>query len=115
MLARMVLMPDHRDMDIPQIQAAFYDVFDQAVLFHGFTDYMRDYDVFVYAAADPRAGSGRSTCDTGSPAASGQQRHPSCRPPPGAGRWITGLPIAVTAGAWRATCGASGGRSCIRG
>ena len=25
-------------------------------MFHGFADYMRDYDVFVYATADPRAG-----------------------------------------------------------
>jgi hypothetical protein len=43
-------------MDTSEIQAAFDDVFDQAIVFHSFADYMRDYDVFVYAAADPRTG-----------------------------------------------------------
>jgi hypothetical protein len=43
-------------VDVQQITAAFEDVFDQALVFHGFTDYMRDYDVFVYATADPRTG-----------------------------------------------------------
>jgi hypothetical protein len=38
------------------MQGAFEDVFDQAVVFHGFADYMRDYDVFVSATADPRTG-----------------------------------------------------------
>ena len=36
-------------MDGPEIQAPFTDVFDQAIVFH-------DYDVFVYATADPRTG-----------------------------------------------------------
>lgn len=49
-------MLDYRDVNTSQIRAAFDDVFDQAVLFHGFTNYMRDYDVFVYATADPRTG-----------------------------------------------------------
>jgi hypothetical protein len=39
-----------------EIQEAFDDVFDQAIVFHGFVDYMRDYDVFIYATADPRTG-----------------------------------------------------------
>lgn len=43
-------------MDTSEIQAAFDDVFDQAIVFHGFADYMRDYEVFVYATADPRTG-----------------------------------------------------------
>ncbi len=43
-------------VDISEIQAAFDDVFDQAIVFHGFADYMRDYDVVVYATADPRTG-----------------------------------------------------------
>ncbi|OHX04168.1 hypothetical protein [Micromonospora sp. WMMB235] len=43
-------------MDIDEIRAAFDDVFDQALVFHGFADHMRDYDVFVYATADPRTG-----------------------------------------------------------
>ncbi|MEU8080701.1 hypothetical protein AB0B31_35225 [Catellatospora citrea] len=43
-------------MHTSEIQMAFDDVFDQALVFHGFTDYMRDYDVFIYAIADPRTG-----------------------------------------------------------
>lgn len=41
-------------MDVDEIQAAFDDVFDQAIVFHGFADYMRDYDIVIYATADPR-------------------------------------------------------------
>jgi hypothetical protein len=41
-------------VDVQQINVAFENVFDQALVFHGFTDYMRDYDVFGYATADPR-------------------------------------------------------------
>jgi hypothetical protein len=43
-------------VDEADIQTAFDDVFDQAIVFHGFADYMRDYDVFIYATADPRTG-----------------------------------------------------------
>lgn len=39
-----------------EIASAFEEVFDQAVVYHGFADYMRDYDVVVYATADPRTG-----------------------------------------------------------
>jgi hypothetical protein len=46
------------DVDTSEIQAAFDDVFDQAIIFHGFADYMRDYEVFIYATADPRTGIG---------------------------------------------------------
>ena len=49
-------MRDHLDLDTGQIQAAFDDVFDQAMMFHGFADYMRDHEVFIYATADPRTG-----------------------------------------------------------
>lgn len=49
-------MRDHPEVDTSEIQAAFDDVFDQAIVFHGFADYMRDYEVFIYATADPRAG-----------------------------------------------------------
>jgi hypothetical protein len=41
-------------VDVQQLTEAFDDIFDQALVFHGFTDYMRDYDILVYAAADPR-------------------------------------------------------------
>ncbi|MEV4811194.1 YxiG-like protein [Micromonospora avicenniae] len=43
-------------MDVAEIRAAFEDVFDQAIVFHGFADHMRDYDVFIYATADPHTG-----------------------------------------------------------
>ena len=39
-----------------ELLAAFDDVFDQAIVFHGFAEHMRDYDIFIYATADPRTG-----------------------------------------------------------
>jgi hypothetical protein len=39
-----------------EIRAAFEGAFDQAIVFHGFADHMRDYDLYIYATADPRAG-----------------------------------------------------------
>jgi hypothetical protein len=47
---------DHLGVDTSEIHAAFDDAFDQAIIFHGFADYMRDYEVFIYATADPRTG-----------------------------------------------------------
>jgi len=43
-------------MDAAAVQQALDEVFDQAVLYHGFVDYMRDYEVVVHATADPRSG-----------------------------------------------------------
>jgi hypothetical protein len=43
-------------VDEKELRAALDDVFDQAVVFHGYADYMRDYDVYIYATADPRTG-----------------------------------------------------------
>ncbi len=43
-------------MDAEAMQAAFDEVFDQAIVFHAFTDYMRDYEVVTYSVADPRTG-----------------------------------------------------------
>ncbi|MEV0029866.1 hypothetical protein [Nocardia sp. NPDC050793] len=43
-------------VDAAQIAQALEDVFDQAIVFHGFADYMRDYDIFLHATADPRTG-----------------------------------------------------------
>ncbi|GII55524.1 hypothetical protein Pth03_39130 [Planotetraspora thailandica] len=43
-------------MDSEALQRALDDVFDQALVFHGFVDYMRDYEVIVYATADPSTG-----------------------------------------------------------
>lgn len=38
------------------MQHALDDVFDQGVVYHAFTDYMRDYEVIVYSTADPITG-----------------------------------------------------------
>jgi hypothetical protein len=43
-------------MDRAAMQAAFDDVFDQALVFHGFTDYMRDYELITYSVAAPSTG-----------------------------------------------------------
>jgi len=43
-------------VDRTEISAACEDVFDQAIQYHGFADYMRDYDLYIYATADPRTG-----------------------------------------------------------
>jgi hypothetical protein len=32
------------------------EVFGQAVVYHGFADYMRDYEIYLYCTADPRTG-----------------------------------------------------------
>lgn len=40
-------------MDSAEIREALDEVFDQAVLFHGFTDYYRDYEVVVQVNTDP--------------------------------------------------------------
>jgi hypothetical protein len=39
-----------------EIQQKLEEVFDQAIVYHGFADFIRDYDVYVYATADPRTG-----------------------------------------------------------
>jgi hypothetical protein len=44
------------DVNTQEIKSALDEVFDQAVIFHAFADYMRDYDVYIYATADPRTG-----------------------------------------------------------
>ncbi|WP_326692257.1 MULTISPECIES: hypothetical protein [unclassified Streptomyces] len=45
-------------MDAAVLEQMLEETFDQAVVHHGFTNYMRDYEVFVYATADPRTGVG---------------------------------------------------------
>lgn len=51
-------MDDCQDaqMNDEEIARAFEDVFDQALLFHGFAEHMRDYDLYVYTTADPSTG-----------------------------------------------------------
>src|SRR5262245_2899214 len=48
-------------MDPVELQQALDDVIDQALLHHGFTDYMRDYQLLIHATADPRSGVTPST------------------------------------------------------
>lgn len=43
-------------MDAAALQRMLDEVFDQALVHHGFTGYLRDYEVIVHATADPRAG-----------------------------------------------------------
>ncbi|WP_233562940.1 YxiG-like protein [Micromonospora musae] len=43
-------------MEIAELRRALDDVFDQAVVYHAYTNYMRDYEVIVYATADPSTG-----------------------------------------------------------
>jgi hypothetical protein len=43
-------------MNRDQMQAEFTTAFDQSLVFHGFTDYMRDYEMVIQVSADPRTG-----------------------------------------------------------
>lgn len=43
-------------MEAATLQQALDDIFDQAIVYHAFTDYLRDYEVIVHAVADPRTG-----------------------------------------------------------
>ncbi|MEU7514529.1 hypothetical protein AB0B13_21450 [Streptomyces sp. NPDC042898] len=43
-------------MDAAVLQQMLNETFDHAVVHHGYTDYMRDYEVIVYATAAPGTG-----------------------------------------------------------
>jgi len=43
-------------MNDADLQHSLDDIFDQALVYHGFADYMRDYELFVYCTADPQTG-----------------------------------------------------------
>lgn len=43
-------------MDEAGLRRAFDEVFDQALVYHGYAEHLRDYDLYVYATADPRTG-----------------------------------------------------------
>ncbi|MBB2746968.1 UNVERIFIED_ORG: hypothetical protein FHR35_006847 [Microbispora rosea subsp. rosea] len=43
-------------MDVSTLQQALDTVFDQALVYHAYTDYMRDYEMILYLTADPVAG-----------------------------------------------------------
>ena len=44
------------DMDEVALQQSLDQIFAQALVYHGFTAYMRDYEVIVYVTADPGTG-----------------------------------------------------------
>jgi hypothetical protein len=43
-------------MEAAVLEQMLDEIFDQAVVYHGYTSYMRDYEVIVHATADPRTG-----------------------------------------------------------
>ncbi|MFE9559895.1 hypothetical protein ACFYM0_02120 [Streptomyces sp. NPDC006487] len=43
-------------MDTAVLEQMLDETFDQAVVHHGYTDYMRDYEVIVHMTAAPRTG-----------------------------------------------------------
>lgn len=43
-------------MNAEEINAALEDVHDQAIVFHAYTDYMRDYEIITHSVPDPRSG-----------------------------------------------------------
>jgi hypothetical protein len=43
-------------MDTAVLEQMPDETFDHAVVHHGYTNYVRDYEVIVYATADPRTG-----------------------------------------------------------
>ncbi|MET7460412.1 hypothetical protein [Nonomuraea sp. NPDC005501] len=43
-------------MDLAALQQHLDDAFDQALVYHGYTDYMRDYEMIIYQPVDPRVG-----------------------------------------------------------
>jgi hypothetical protein len=43
-------------VDIAELQRALDDVSDHGLVYHGFTPYMRDYELIVFVTADPITG-----------------------------------------------------------
>lgn len=43
-------------MDAAVLEQMLDETFDHALVHHGYTNYMRDYEVIVHATADPRTG-----------------------------------------------------------
>ena len=44
------MLRDHAGVDVAEMRAALDRVFDDAVVFHGYVDYLRDYDLFIVVA-----------------------------------------------------------------
>ncbi|WP_435796265.1 YxiG-like protein [Micromonospora chersina] len=76
-------------MEITQLSRDLDDVFDQAVLYHAFTDYMRDYEAIVYVPAAP-------STRVGDPEKKAHRFDPSTRCSAGGTRspaWKAGRPL----------------------
>ena len=43
-------------VDTTALQQTLDEIFDKALVYHGYTDYLRDYELIVYLTADPRTG-----------------------------------------------------------
>jgi hypothetical protein len=43
-------------MDLSALRVHLDEVFDNELLFHGFTNYMRDYELITYQSVDPHSG-----------------------------------------------------------
>jgi hypothetical protein len=43
-------------MEQGELDACLQEMFDNALLYHGFAPYMRDYEMVVYESTDPRSG-----------------------------------------------------------
>nr|WP_158558497.1 MULTISPECIES: hypothetical protein [unclassified Streptomyces] len=43
-------------MDTAALEEMLNETFDRAVVHHGYTNYMRDYEVIIYATAAPSTG-----------------------------------------------------------
>src|SRR5262245_38999128 len=43
-------------MNLDHLRRELDEITDHAIVYHGFTDYMRDYELVIYATADPRTG-----------------------------------------------------------
>ena len=96
-------------MEKAELLRVLDDTFDEAIVYHGFTAYMRDYEVVIYRTADPATGISPShlrylfrycvsaEVETRSPALSGSSR------------WTRGSLTTKLVSIFRATCGGSGG------
>src|ERR671919_25364 len=104
-------------MDRTQIEESFNDVFDEALIFHGFTDYMRDYELILFVVAPPSTGIAsehpadapcpRARRSHGVPEAAMGRCH-RCRPRQG------GRPPKVSASPLNSRDPASGRGACVR-
>jgi hypothetical protein len=98
-------------MDNAAVQVLLDNIFDQAMVYHGFTDYMRDYEL-SYVRPIHAPAYDHNTCAISSRPASARMRHRQFQRRSGRGRWTKGS--LTTRQVWisTATSGVSSGRSC---